>query len=106
MSRSIKNKYFSSYACCNSEKKDKKIWHKVFRRKEKQKISSSIDLDEHVTTHYREVSNPWSMGKDGKRRFSKSDLLISIKRVAKGFYKNEKERIANERKMFYRWIGK
>ena len=43
MSRSIKKKYFLSHACCQSEKKDKKIWHKVFRKKEKQKIGSRID---------------------------------------------------------------
>lgn len=30
MSRSIKKKYFLSHACCQSEKKDKKIWHKSF----------------------------------------------------------------------------
>ena len=105
MSRSIKNKYFLSHACCQSEKKDKKIWHKAFRKKEKQKISSS-DLEEYVTTHCREVSNPWIMGKDGKRYYLQNDLLTSIKGIAKSFYKNKKERIANERKMFYRWVGK
>lgn len=61
MSRSIKNKYFLSHACCQSEKKDKKIWHKAFRKKEKQKIVSS-DLEEHITTHHREVSNPLDYG--------------------------------------------
>lgn len=105
MSRSIKKKYFLAHACCQSEKKDKKIWHKVFRKKEKQKIGSS-DLEEHITTHHREVSNPWTMGKDGKRRYSKGYLLSSIKGIAKSFYKNKKERIASESKMFYRWVGK
>lgn len=46
------------------------------------------------------------MGKDGKRHYSKNDLLTSIKGIAKSFYKNKKERIASERKMFYRWVGK
>jgi hypothetical protein len=46
------------------------------------------------------------MGKDGRRRYSKSYLLSSIKGIAKSFYKNKKERIANESKMFYRWVGK
>jgi hypothetical protein len=105
ISHSIKNKYFLSHACCQSEKKDKKIWHKAFRKKEKQKISNS-DLGEHVTTHYREVSNPWNMGKDCKRYYPKPDLLTLIKGIAKRFYKNKKERIANERKIFYRWVGK
>ena len=52
------------------------------------------------------VVNPWTMGKDGRRRYSKNYLLTSIKEVAKSFYKNKKERIANESKMFYRWVGK
>jgi len=45
MSRSIKNKYFLSHACCQSEKKDKKRWHKIFRKKEQQNINSA-DLEE------------------------------------------------------------
>jgi hypothetical protein len=46
------------------------------------------------------------MGKDGKRRYSKGYLLNSIKGIAKSLYKNKKECIANESKMFYRWVGK
>ena len=105
MSRSIKNKYFLSHCCCRSEKKDKKIWHKAFRKKEKQKVCSN-DLEGHVTTHHREVSDLWTMGKDGKHYYSKNYLLTSIKGIVKRFYKNKKERIANESKMFYRWVGK
>lgn len=105
MSRSIKNNYFLSHACCRSEKKDKKLWHKAFRKKEKQKINNN-DLENHITTHHREVSDPWTMRKDGKRRYSENYLLTSIKGIAKIFYKNKKERIANESRMFYRWVGK
>jgi hypothetical protein len=105
MTRSIKNNYFLAHACCRSEKKDKKIWHKAFRKKEKQNLGSS-DLEEYVTTHHREVSNPWNMAKDGKHYYSKPDLLASIKRVATRFTENEKELKENENKIFYRWIGK
>ena len=105
MSRSIKNKYFLAHACCQSEKKDKKRWHKIFRKKEKQKINSS-NLEEHVTTYHKEVSNPWTMGKDGKHYYSQNYLLASIKKIAISSYKNKKELIAVERKIFYRWVGK
>lgn len=105
MSRSIKNKYFLAHACCQSEKKDKKRWHKIFRKKEKQKINSS-NLEEHVTTYHKEVSNPWTMGKDGKHYYSQNYLLASIKKIARRSYKNKKELIAVERKIFYRWVGK
>jgi len=46
------------------------------------------------------------MGKDGKHYYSQNDLLVSIKEIAKKSYKNKKELIASERKMFYRWVGK
>jgi hypothetical protein len=105
MSRSIKNKYFLAHACCQSEKKDKKRWHKIFRKKEKQKINSS-NLEEHVTTYHKEISNPWNMGKDGKQYYSQNYLLASIKKIARRAYKNKKELIAVERKIFYRWVGK
>ena len=105
MSRSIKNKYFLSHACCQAEKKDKKRWHKIFRKKEQQNINSA-DLEEYVTTYHKEVNNPWDMGKDGKHYYSPNDLLASIKEIAKRSYKNKKELIASERKMFYRWVGK
>jgi hypothetical protein len=105
MSRSIKNKYFLAHACCQSEKKDKKRWHKIFRKKEKQKINST-DLEEHVTTYRKEISNPWNMGKDGKHYYSQNYLLALIKKIAISSYKNKKELIAVERKIFYRWVGK
>jgi hypothetical protein len=89
MSRSIKNKYFLSHACCQSEKKDKKRWHKIFRKKEQQNINSA-DLEEYVTTYHKEVNNPWDMGKDGKHYYSPNDLLASIKEIAKRSYKNKK----------------
>jgi hypothetical protein len=87
------------------KRKIKKLWHKAFRKKEKQKIRNN-DLEDHITIHHREVSDPWTMGKDGKRRYSKNYLLTSIKGIAKRFHKNKKDHIANENKMFYRWVGK
>ena len=105
MSRSIKNKSFLAHACCQSEKKDKKLWHKVFRKKEKTNLSNN-DLENYVTTHHKEVSNPWIMGKDGKSYYSQNHLLTTIKKFTEQRYKNKKERMAVAKKMFYRWIGK
>lgn len=50
--------------CANartSEKTDKKIWHRIHRRAEKQAIHHGREMP-----HFREVSNPYSFTKDGK----------------------------------------
>lgn len=57
--------------CGGSEKEDKRIWHRRFRRKEK--VALSKQHDEHISTDHREVSNPWSMSKDGKMYWSEVD---------------------------------
>lgn len=53
-----------------SEKEDKKKWHRAFRKKSKDLIHHShfdIDeLDNIVFPVEGDVSNPWSMSKDGK----------------------------------------
>lgn len=66
MSRSSKKNLWLSYVCCNSEKRDKQSWHRAFRRKERQNLGAHNTYDDYMTLHYRDVSNPWEMGKDGK----------------------------------------
>jgi len=58
--------------CGDSEKWDKKNWHSRFRahvRDTIRKVMRSEDITEEdgtVFPHIRDVSNPWSMKKDGK----------------------------------------
>ena len=47
-----------------SEKKDKRIANRMFRRKEKIKIV--MEQFENLPLYVREVMNVWSMSKDGK----------------------------------------
>lgn len=69
MSRSYRKTNIGGIAG-SSEKQDKKIWHSRMRSHEKQRIIKGLKkeegFDNFVTTHFREVSNPWSMSKDGK----------------------------------------
>lgn len=69
MSRSYRKNNIGGIAG-SSEKQDKKIWHSRMRSHEKQRIIKGLTkkegFDNFVTTHFREVSNPWSMSKDGK----------------------------------------
>ena len=48
-----------------SEKKDKKIWHKRWRMRQKQEIKAA-HIEARVISR-KEVSDPWAMTKDGKR---------------------------------------
>lgn len=62
MSRSRRKNPIAGITCCESEKSDKRIWHKVMRRKTRERLR----LGEEEGVSAREVSDPWKMGKDGK----------------------------------------
>ena len=66
MSRSHKHVNYGGYAFCSSEASDKKLWHQAFRRRNKSKLRNLTEDDEVEFAHMRQVSDPWTMGKDGK----------------------------------------
>ena len=79
MSRSkIKTPIYGS--CSGSEKADKKAWHTRFRQKEKQRLHIFSLQTEHISTHELEVSNVWSMNKDGKRYYSDKQAQMDAKK--------------------------
>lgn len=65
-----------------SEKYDKKKWHRAFRKKTKDIIHQThFDLDELENTIFpikEDVSNPWSMSKDGKQYWKPKNIPSSI----------------------------
>lgn len=61
MSRSARKSRITGIAICASEKADKAIWHRAFRR------AANSDIERSQFIDYRQFSNPWTMGKDGKR---------------------------------------
>ena len=60
MSRSLRKSKVTGIAICASEKADKAQWHRAFRRAAKADVEKSQFID------FREFSDPWRMGKDGK----------------------------------------
>lgn len=64
MSRSRKKNPITGIAICASEKSDKKEWHSRMRQMEKCRLRTN---PESVATVEKDASNPWAMGKDGKR---------------------------------------
>ena len=69
MSRSKRKNPFCGMTTSESEKEDKRIYNRRFRHKIKQEIHTSSTDDDFDNTVLREVSNPWSMDKDGRQRF-------------------------------------
>ena len=79
MTRSRKKTCISGTTLCKSEKKDKVANHKRERKAVKQAMSNGDE----VLPHYRELSNPWSMGKDGRFYFGNYDADKVSKRLRK-----------------------
>jgi len=52
--------------CGSSEKEDKRIYNRALRSRTRQRLRTCDDFDGTVLPEVRDVSNPWSMAKDGK----------------------------------------
>lgn len=65
MSRSRRKSPCSGITCSDSEKDDKRIWHRRYRHACKQAIAiEGVELE--FLPHFRNLSDVWSMDKDGK----------------------------------------
>jgi len=64
MARSRKRTPKSGITSARSEKDEKRANHRRERRQVRQVLSTEPESD--VLPHTKEVSNPWSMAKDGK----------------------------------------
>jgi hypothetical protein len=71
MSRSRRKRPFRGFSSSDTEKDDKRMANRKFRRKVKQRLTP--DVQPETLPHLREVSNPWCMDKDGKRRFDPAE---------------------------------
>ena len=67
MSRSRKKTPVHGLTTARSEKKDKRLYNRRFRRVSKQALQ--VSPQQEVLPHLREYSDPWCMDKDGKVRF-------------------------------------
>lgn len=67
MSRSRKRTPIGGIAVGRSEKHEKRLANRKARRHAR--VALAADSDRDVLPHLREVSNVWTMAKDGKRYF-------------------------------------
>ena len=68
MSRSRRKTPVAYWFCCDSEKDDKRLWHRKMRAMIRQRLREP-DPDSILLPLDIEASNVWAMGKDGKARF-------------------------------------
>ena len=73
MSRSKRKHNIRGNTCAESEKEDKKLWHKAFRRRTKIITTGKKNLDDIVFPSIKDVSDVWGMAKDGKSRIEAID---------------------------------
>ena len=108
MSRSYKKNPIRGCTTCHSERFDKIIWHKKWRLKERLKLAALKvnDLDNHTTTLPEEVSNIWSMGKDGKYYFPLAEQLGLSEQIANRRGNNPQERSSLKKRLLRKWMGK
>jgi hypothetical protein len=67
MARSKRKTPIRGITTAQSEKKDKQSAHCRYRRKVKAILQQVSNAE--IVPHVRELSDPWSMGKDGKVQF-------------------------------------
>lgn len=108
MSRSYKKTPIIGYTTCRSEKHDKFIWHKKWRLHERIKLATLIkgDLEDHCTIHKHQVSNVWSMGKDGKCYFPYQEQKDRAEVISSIRSKNNREKSSLKKRIVHQWMGK
>jgi len=70
MSRSRKKTAITGITTSESEAFDKRTWHKALRKAENSRIVSDPDSE---ALDHKSFSDKWTMSKDGKQLFEKSD---------------------------------
>jgi hypothetical protein len=55
---------FTAFACCRSEKKDKRLWNRLARRISRKMLNSDTEA---LLPLIRELTNVYDGGKDGKQ---------------------------------------
>ncbi len=94
MSNSYKKTPIVGITTAASEKEDKRIWHRRMRSRQRDAmtvIDENWEGDD-PNIHQNEVSNPWSMGKDGRQYLSQEALeRIASRDAQSGQTPHEKE---------------
>ena len=108
MSRSRRKTPITGHTTCRSERQDKKLWHQRWRTRERSTLASSSleDLTAHLPVLENQVSNVWSMGKDGHSYWSLTRQAAMAEQIAKRKGRNPQERSSLKKRLLRKWMGK
>lgn len=108
MSRSQRKTPITGHTNCRSERPDKMTWHQRWRSRERTLLAtlSPENLDGHLPLKEHQISNVWSMGKDGRSYWPKSRQITVAERIARHKGRNPQERAALKKRLLHKWMGK
>ena len=108
MSRSHRKTPIIGNTTCRSERQDKKIWHQRWRSRGRNALISASPeaLDSHLPLLENQVSNVWSMGKDGHSYWPIADQVVMAEQIANRQGCNPQERASLKKRLLHKWMGK
>lgn len=108
MSRSRRKTPILGHTTCSSERDDKKRWHRRWRNRERTNLvnASREDFYDHLPVLKNEVSNVWSMGKDGKSYWSTNFQVDTADRIADHTGRSSQEHAARKKRLLHKWRSK
>lgn len=108
MSRSQRKNPIMGITTCRSERQDKKIWHQRWRARLRTQLANTAteDLDAILPILENEVSNIWSMGKDGKQYFPLKNQHLVAERIVQNKNLPLKEKESLKQRFIHKSMGK
>jgi len=108
MSRSRRKTPIIGNTTCRSERQDKKIWHQRWRCRERNALASASPeaLESHLPLLENQVSNVWSMGKDGHSYWPISHQVVMAERTANRQGRSPQERSSLKKRLLRKWMSK
>jgi hypothetical protein len=108
VSRSRRMTPIAGHTNCPSERPDKKLWHQRWRTRERTALAnqSPEELGAHLPLLENQVSNVWSMGKDGRSYWAVARQAVMAKRIADRKGRSPQERSSLKKRLLHKWMGK
>lgn len=108
MSNSRRKNPIRGQCICQSEREDKKRWHRRWRSTERVALVSATPagLDAHLPVLERQVSDVWKMGKDGHFYQSSQNLAAAAEISANRLGRTPQERAALKKRFVKKWMTK
>jgi hypothetical protein len=108
MSRSHRNTPIVGHTTCRRERQDKQLWHQRWRTRERTALSSASPeaLSAYLPLLENQVSNVWSMGKDGGSYWPVSRQAAMAEDIANRRGRNPQERASLKKRLQHKWMSK